>query len=87
MSETKSTKYVIEVASKGNKRLWFDPVKATLRGRWDVAHVAKFQSSGEFSPLNAIHETVPQIPGVHVWIDLQKGEAGYFDPLESTESR
>lgn len=78
-------KYILEIADDKNRGVIFGPLGVRLRGRWDSAKVAKFQHS-ESSSLGALYERVPVIPGMFVWIDLDKKAAGAFDPLEKTDN-
>ena len=77
-------RYVIEVKHDRNNSLLFGPLSATLRGRWEFHRVARFPIN-ENSGLTALMETAPVIPGMYIWVDLEKNQGGAYDPLRETE--
>ncbi|MAT51483.1 MAG: hypothetical protein CMK32_09905 [Porticoccaceae bacterium] len=63
----------------------FGPLSQRLRGRWEANKIVRFPIS-ENSGLAGLMDAAPEIPGMYIWIDLEKRSAGAKDPLECTES-
>jgi hypothetical protein len=92
MSESvKRSRYVIEVCIANDREqngrpanagvcgnYMFPPAGRALRSRFDPACFASFDTGER---LRRFMNVAGILPGEHIWIDLNKGEWGTFDPL------
>jgi len=71
---------VIELAGNKNQRFLFEPLGAVLRGRWDRARVTDTSSNTQMT-------NMPDIPGIHVALDLKSRCLRAMDPLAWPENQ
>jgi len=76
----RATECVIEVCSKTNQNVMFDPVKAVLRGKWSGDVLRGIGARQALAKL-------PDMPGIHIALDPQRKAARIFDPLALPTNR
>lgn len=69
----------VEIDDQRNRNLFFAPLQRKLRGRFDINRIAEPRARLKAS------EWPDPIPGLRVFLDLDKAEAYISDPLHEAE--